>query len=62
MKIFQVGKEEKCGCCNWKVSKTYLLANSQEEADSFYREMDRGLCADCLVEMMMEEEYEVQKK
>jgi len=62
LKIFQVAEEEKCGGCNWRVSKLYLLADSQEEADQLYREYgDKGLCGECLAEMISEANWEVRK-
>jgi len=54
MKIFLVAQDEKCGGCNWRVNNLYLIAETQEEAEELYRENNRGLCADCLVEMVIE--------
>jgi len=60
MKIFKVGENEKCGSCNWKVWNTYLLAENEEEAKKIYKDCgNRGLCADCLVELLIEEGYEI---
>ena len=53
LKIFEVAEDEKCGGCNWKVHKLYLLASSEEEAKELYNEHG-GLCADCLVELLIE--------
>jgi hypothetical protein len=63
LKMFEVGKDEeekKCGSCNWKVAKVYLMAESQEAADKLYEESGeedgdpRGLCGDCMCEMLAE--------
>ena len=54
-KIFKVAEDEKCGHCNWKSQNIYLLADSEGQAMKDYHKQDRGLCADCLVEMMMGE-------
>ena len=58
-KIFKVAEEEKCGGCNWEVRNLYLMAENEEEARELYRENDRGLCADCLVELIMDEDLEL---
>jgi len=62
MKIFKVGEDEKCGCCNWRVANVYLIAETREEAEKLYKENNRGLCADCLVELIIEYGWEVTKK
>jgi len=59
MKIFRVGEDEKCGCCNWRVPNVYLIAETREEAEELYKENDRGLCADCLVELIIEYDWEI---
>ena len=62
MKMFQVGEDEKCGGCNWKVSKVFLMGETKEDAMEAYRENDRGLCGDCMCEMLTEEEYAITAK
>ena len=62
MKMFQVGEDEKCGCCNWKVDKVFLMGETQEDADEAYKENDRGLCGACIVEMLTESEYTITAK
>jgi len=66
--MFEVGRDEeekKCGSCNWKVAKVYLLAESQEEADKLYEESGeedgepRDLCGDCMYEMLVETSYTI---
>ena len=54
-KIFHVAENEKCGGCNWLVRNLYLIARNEEEAVELYKENERGLCADCLVELIMEQ-------
>jgi len=54
-RIFLVALDEKCGGCNWRVQNLYLVASSKEEAMELYKAYgERGLCADCLVEMLIE--------
>ena len=49
-----VSELQKCGSCNWEVANVYLLASCQEEADDIYKETEKGLCGDCLCEMLIE--------
>ena len=64
-KVFVVGEDEKCGGCNWRVSKTYLMAKSQEEANKEYQDSGaedgepRGLCGECFVAMLIEAGYQI---
>jgi len=57
MQIRRVAQDEKCGGCNWRVANLYFAAASQEQAQAMYRENERGLCADCLIELFEEEGY-----
>ena len=68
LKMFEVdrgNKTKKCGCCNWQVSKVYLLAETEEQADQIFNESGeednepRGLCGDCMCEMLMETGYTI---
>lgn len=52
-KIFKVAEDEKCGCCNWRVENLYLIAETEEEAEELYNKLERGLCADCLIEYVI---------
>lgn len=61
MRIFAVGEDEKCGGCNWVADRVFLMAETEEQAQKLYKENDRGLCAECLVEVMMEREYEIRE-
>ncbi len=69
MKMFEVDKEreaKKCGCCNWKVAKVYLMAETQEEANQLFDESGaedadpRGLCGDCMCELLAETGYTIE--
>jgi len=61
MSIFAVGEDEKCGDCNWVVSTVYLMAQTEEEAREQHKENDRGLCGECLVDLMIERGYELRE-
>jgi len=61
MSIFVVGEDEKCGDCNWVVNKVFLMAETEEKARELHKENDRGLCGECLVELMMERGYEIRE-
>lgn len=39
-----------CSSCSCAVSKVFLLADSQEEADIWYKKENLGYCADCLTD------------
>ena len=51
--------EVKCGGCNWKVSRLYVLARSKEEAVKLVKSGDAGLCGDCVCDMFAECNYEI---
>jgi hypothetical protein len=50
------GASLKCGGCNWRVDRLYVLADTAEEAVSLYREGEAGLCGDCFSSMLSEME------
>jgi hypothetical protein len=56
-KMFKVGEDEKCGGCNWEVANLYLMAENQESANKIYKENERGLCGDCIAELLMDIDY-----
>jgi hypothetical protein len=69
LKMFEVDREneyKKCGCCNWEVSKVYLMAITQEEADRLFNESEiedgepRGLCGDCMCALLAETGYTIE--
>ena len=53
------GDDGKCGGCNWEVDNVYLLADTLAEATEIFRENHRGLCGDCMCEMIVEGGREV---
>jgi hypothetical protein len=66
--MFEVDRDnerKKCGCCNWEVRKVYLLAETREEADRLFKESGeedddpRGLCGECMCEMLTETGYTI---
>ena len=61
MRIYRVvdGFFVVCGGCNGKVKAVYFAADSQEDAEEMYRENNRGLCSDCLINLFVEKGYEV---
>ena len=59
MKMFKVAEDEKCGGCNWKVHNLYLMGNTKEDAMRAYVENDRGLCGDCMGELLVDGGYEI---
>ena len=60
--LYHAGGDEndsgKCGCCNWEVSKGYLIATSRKKAEAELKRIrdvgGNALCGDCLAEMIME--------
>ena len=60
-KIYEVARNEKCGGCLWNASKLYVIASSEEEAKELYKAFG-GLCAECLIEMIINEQMEIRWK
>jgi len=59
MKLFRFCDEDlKCGGCNWRVSCLYVLADNEEEAKKLFEEGE-ALCASCMCDMLVEEEYRI---
>jgi hypothetical protein len=59
VKMFKVSEDEKCGGCNWKVANLYMMADNQESANKIYKENERGLCGDCITQLLMEIGYNI---
>jgi len=61
MKVFAIPfeKEVKCGGCNWTVFKLYVLAETEREAREIVKKGEGGLCADCMLEVLSEGNYEI---
>ena len=62
MKLYVVGKNEKCGECNWGVSFVYMLGETEEDARREYDVNRRGLCGECISEMLAQEGYQIEKR
>lgn len=56
------GDNGKCGCCNWEVGDVYQMADTQEEANECFRENHRGLCGDCMSELIRDGDYTIVHK
>jgi hypothetical protein len=60
------GREEgdggKCGSCNWPADTVYQMADTEEGANECFRENHRGLCGDCMCELLADGEYEITAK
>jgi len=54
-------EEVKCGGCNWRVSRLFVLAKSKREAVKLVKEGNAGLCAECFMDMIVEEGFEMVK-
>ena len=59
MQIYKVASEEKCGFCQVHADKLYLADDSEEQANAMYREHGRGVCASCLIELFINEGYQI---
>jgi len=59
LRLFDVSEpdDEKCGGCNWRVTKLSALATSQKEANRLKRRGEAGLCGDCMVGLLVETGY-----
>jgi hypothetical protein len=57
-KLFNVAEEAKCGGCLWN-GRLFVIADSQKEADKVYKTGHGGLCANCIVNLLGEEEKEI---
>jgi len=44
----------KCGCCNWRVSRLFVLAQTEKEALEIIKEYG-GLCGECMSDMLVED-------
>jgi hypothetical protein len=64
LKLFDVSvpEDEKCGGCNWRVSKLYALATSQKEANRLKRKGDAGICGDCMSGLLVETGYTIENQ
>jgi len=54
------GEEEvKCGGCLWRVSRLYVIAKTQKEAEELYEQGEAGLCGDCISDLLVETGYKI---
>lgn len=51
-KYYEEGK--KCGSCNWPVSVLYSFESNPID--------EEGLCGECMVDLLVEEEYEIEAR
>jgi len=56
-----VDGEVKCGGCNWRVSRLFVLADNRDEALQMIKNGEAGLCGECMAEMLAEGDYEISK-
>ena len=57
--IFKKVLEEPVKCqCGYETSVVFVLANDKIQADTKF-EANKGLCANCLVDLMIEKNYKV---
>ena len=55
----KLGEEEvRCGHCNCRVTRLFVLAETEEDAINIIKE-DGGLCGECFAEMLAEGGYKV---
>ena len=59
MQIYKVASGEKCGFCQVHADKIYLAADSEKQANALHSEYVRGICASCLIELFLQEGYQI---
>ena len=52
--IDAVDGEVKCGGCNWRVSRLFVLADSREQALQMIKNGEAGLCGECMSELIVD--------
>ena len=71
MKVYEIpdevrqegeGDEGKCGGCNWESDRVYMMGTSLQGAIEAFRENNRGLCGNCMTELLSEGDYQVRSK
>jgi hypothetical protein len=55
----QDGDYGKCGGCNWEATNVYLVAKDEKDLEKRFKENHRGLCGDCMTQMIAEKGWEV---
>ncbi len=68
MFVEEDGTSIECGQCNWRVSRTFWMAESREKAVEELKELHeeefgdrKGLCGDCMAELIAEGGYQLAK-
>jgi len=70
VKLFRFNHEggTKAGCCNRRVVFTYWMAETREQAEEEIKEetpdwrgQPHGNCANCVADLLAEEDYEIVK-
>jgi len=65
MRLYLVERDDdgnaRCNGCGWRVSNIYLMADSREQAEKLHKELEGGLCSNCICELLMQEGYEIIK-
>jgi len=56
---YENGDDGKCGDCNWEVSYVYLMADTLDGAIEAFHENHRGLCGNCMCELLAECKYTI---
>ena len=51
------GDGGKCGGCNWEASKVFMCADTPVDAVVEYLVNHRGLCGECMAEMLAKGNY-----
>lgn len=67
--MFKFTHEEpvKADCCNYRVSTTYWMAVSREDAEKEITAKTgesrepHGLCSDCMIDLLKSDKYEIKK-
>ena len=52
--MFKSNDGFKCGSCLWRVNRVFVLASSEEEARKLLHEGNAGLCAECMMDLILE--------
>ena len=60
MRLWVVGKDEKCGWCNWASSVVYMFGETEDDACAVYDVYGCGVCGNCIAERIMQDQYEVE--
>lgn len=71
MKVFEIpqevrdageGDEGKCGGCNWESDRVFMMGTSLAGAIEAFGDNQRGLCGNCMTELLSEGDYQIHSK